>query len=769
VANNAIGLEVRNPNTRATMSGGSVTTTGVGSYGAYAWTGGAISLTDAAVSTAGADAYGLNALNGGAIAMTGGSIATTGLGGLGAFVNDAGSTVTLTGVVIRTAGDDAHGLNAMNGGAVTMTGGSVATTGAHSAGAFALNGGAISLTDTAVSTAGDYSHGLVASGTGSTVTMSGGAVATSGAGSFGAYALNGGAVSLANAAVNTSGSVRPGLEAQGAGSTVTMTGGAVTTTGNNGYGAYVWDGGAISLTNAAITASGAGSYALYANGGTITATINGQDISGAAGLLYADNGGAINLTAGGGSRLSGITTLGGGGAANLTLNGGATWTMPGNSSLTTLSLSGGTVAFTTPAAGGPYKTLTIDGNLGGSGGAFRLNTNLNAGLADLVSVGGTASGSHQVLVTNLGGSPADIYRAVKVVDLVNEGAAHTATFGGGGDVGAYRYGVAQGSALTGYSGVGRPADYYLYNTFGPSTPANAAIGTAASTKVVWYGEMNEIKKRLGELRMGAASGGDLWARTYANKYTVKPGGGQKFDQTLYGLEFGKDKMKAVANGKRYLGWVAGTGRADRDFALGGSGKTDSHYLGGYASWIKDGGSYFDLVAKYNWFRHSFDAPLLGGGSDSGSYRNKGLGLSAEIGRRIERGNGVFVQPEAELAALWAGRASYATANGLAVEVPATNSLQLRLGVTVGRKWQAGDGASRQVYGKAAWVNEFRGDSTVRVDGVGFESSLKGHQWVAGLGFVEDAGSRQLYIDVEKSWGNTVSRAWGVNAGYRWKF
>jgi outer membrane autotransporter protein len=69
----------------------------------------------------------------------------------------------------------------------------------------------------------------------------------------------------------------------------------------------------------------------------------------------------------------------------------------------------------------------------------------------------------------------------------------------------------------------------------------------------------------------------------------------------------------------------------------------------------------------------------------------------------------------------------------------------------------------------SWVNEYEGDSTVRVDSATFDSCLKGHQWVTGVGFVEDGGYYQIYVDAEKSWGNTVSKAWGVNAGYRWKF
>jgi outer membrane autotransporter protein len=238
---------------------------------------------------------------------------------------------------------------------------------------------------------------------------------------------------------------------------------------------------------------------------------------------------------------------------------------------------------------------------------------------------------------------------------------------------------------------------------------------------------------------------------------------------MRGVEIGRDNPQSFADGKKYTGFVLGTGRAGNTFAAGGGGATDSFYAGAYGSWLRDDGAFFDIVGKYNWFSHSFDTPVFGGGRDSGSYRNTGLGLSAEIGKRFERGHGAFIQPEAELSALWAGRASYATANGLAVETPAADSLQLRLGVTAGRKWQDAGGAAKQVYGKAGWVNEYRGGSTVRVDGAAFDASLKGHQWVAGVGYIEDNGRRQLYLDVEKSWGDTVSKSWGVNAGCRWKF
>lgn len=548
------------------------------------------------------------------------------------------------------------------------------------------------------------------------------------------------------------------------GGRIAMTGGSITVTGANATGVHnYYSSSTITLTDVAVEATGT---ALSSSGNNVlTATVHGQNITGGTYLMYADFSARIDFQAYGGSRLYGIAALSNGGTANLTLN-SSTWIMPGSSSLTSLTLNNGSVAFSPPSSGG-YKTLAVSGDLAGSGGSFHLNTNLAAGTGDLITVGGTASGSHTLYITNLGGAAA-ARTAVKVAAL-NAGAANTATFSGGGDQGAWRYGVAPGSAISSYSGVNSLTDYYFYNTGRPSNITYAAIGDSAAGTVLWYGELNEIKKRLGDLRLGARSGDDFWVRTYADKFNVTPVGSEAFSQIVRGVELGKDNPQAFAGGRKFTGFVLGAGRADNTFSTGGTGEIKSFYAGAYGSWLRDDGVYFDLVGKYNRFRHSFSSPILGGGSDSGSYRNTGLGLSAEIGKRIERGNGVFIQPEAELSALWSGSAGYTSANGLAIEVPSANSLQLRLGCTAGRKWQDGDGASRQVYGKLSWVNEFRGDSRTVVDSVPFDASLKGHQWVTGIGFVEDGKRYQLYLDVEKSWGNTVSKAWGFNAGYRWKF
>ena len=491
------------------------------------------------------------------------------------------------------------------------------------------------------------------------------------------------------------------------------------------------------FTNSGTTTNYAGNPATTVDGRSVTATLTSTGAFYNYGTFTNSDHAIINSSGG----LYNYGTFTNAATATLNITAGTVYGPIVNNG--TFNVSGGT--FILPAAGQTLSITSLSGDA-----AFRV-----AGItaaAPAITVTGTATDSHTLTFTG-GGSAAG---TVKAVDLP---AGSTATFSGGGDVGAYYCTLDRGSTI------GLDAeDYYLSRTDQPSALSKTAMGVSASTTTVWYGEMNEIRKRMGELRLGSQSADDFWARGYASSFRVRPAGTESYRQIMRGFELGKDNPQPIAGGKKYTGFLLGYGTADNSYASGASGTTTSAYLGAYGSWLRDDGSYVDIIGKFNRFTPRFTTA-----SDSGKYNSGGLGLSAEIGKRIEQGGGRFIEPAAELSAMWARRASYTTAGGLAVEVPSAMSLQLRLGLTAGGKWQGADGASREVYVKASWVNEYKGDSTTRVDGSAFDSSIKGHQWVAGLGFVEETAHGQIYFDAEKSWGRSVSKEWGVNAGMRWKF
>ena len=462
------------------------------------------------------------------------------------------------------------------------------------------------------------------------------------------------------------------LAAWGGGS-INMAGGSLLSTGG-GACVSLGTGSLITLTD--VKAQAATNALESQGGGGVIATVHGQNIYGGNYLINIQYGnGTIAVYAYDGSVLTGATNADSG-TATLSLATGATWVNTGtatlSSSLTNLYLCGGNIIFTAPAmlaSASNYKTLTVNNALGGNG-AFYLNSNLAASngitsCSDRITGGAAVNGDLKFYVRNWGGVPSDLYQTVRLTNMTG---VNTANVSGGSDVGAYRYSVAQGSALSGYNGVSSISDYYLYNSFKPSTPARVAGSDSVATTVMGYGEMNEIKKRMGELSMGVQSNDEVWARTYAEKFKVHPNNDESFESTINGVEIGNDTPRSFKGGKKYTGFLLGYGAASNDFSSGGSGHDYSTYLGSYASWLRDDGVYFDLVGKYNWFRHSFGTPLMGGGNDSGNYNNQGFSLSAEVGKRFQLDNGYFVEPAAELTGLWSTPVSYMTSNGLSVDM-----------------------------------------------------------------------------------------------------
>ena len=118
---------------------------------------------------------------------------------------------------------------------------------------------------------------------------------------------------------------------------------------------------------------------------------------------------------------------------NLTNN--TTWDLVDNSEVTDLHLNNSAVSLTNTNA--PYATLTITGNLTGSG-TFNLNTNIAENKSDKIVVQGTAEGNHKIGVTNQGANVAN--GKVTLVETNGGNAAFSLTNPNNRvDLGAYQY------------------------------------------------------------------------------------------------------------------------------------------------------------------------------------------------------------------------------------------------------------------------------------------------------------------------------------------
>ncbi len=422
-----------------------------------------ISFTGAAtVNTTSANAFGLYATGGATISSSAQmTVNTQGNGASGVAVDTAGQVTLSGGATIVTTGDDAHGGQAESGGVIVLAGGSIQTSGAGSdglsvtggtstitassvsittgagpapaaggVGVYASDGGSATLNGGSVTTGGDSAPGLQATGAGSTITANplGGAgvsVATNGAGSPGAQADTGGSLVLNGGSVTTSGVNAPGLQATGAGSTITANplggaGVAIATNGAGSPGAQADTGGALVLNGGSVTTSGGGAAGVAVISGG-SASLSGLPIatSGQDSHALTVSGSGSKATLAGSNAFS---TQGAGAIGVYASQGGAI----SASGATTVSTSGGT----SPATGlgaygvnadGAGSTVTLAATTVRTtgAGAFGLLASDAAGSGSAGSI--TVSGPLNVTTTN---------PAATAVGLQGAGASIAATGGG---------------------------------------------------------------------------------------------------------------------------------------------------------------------------------------------------------------------------------------------------------------------------------------------------------------------------------------------------
>ena len=436
----------------------------------------------------------------------------------------------------------------------------------------------------------------------------------------------------------------------------------------------------------------------------------------------------------------------------LALNSEGQWIMTGDAQLNDLSMDGGSVQF---GDNGEFYTLQV-ANLEGNG-TFIMNVDFADGKSDLLEVTGNATGDHQILVTSTGKDPlADTELHMVHTDA---GDANFSLAGGPVDLGTFAYGLVQ-----------RGNDWYLdasTRTLSNGTKTILALANTAPT--VWYGELTTLRSRMGEVRRndGAAGG---WVRSYGNQYNASASG-FGYKQRQQGMSFGADGRLPVGDGNWLAGLTAGYSNSDLNLQGGSSGKVDSFHLGAYATWLDpQSGYYFDGVAKLNRYQNRAEVQLSDGSKTKGDYSNHGVGLSLEAGRHLKLGDGYFVEPYVQLAAMTIKGQSYHLDNGLRASGDDTHSLQGKLGTTAGRTFDYGEGRMIQPYLRAAVAQEFVNGNQVRVNGNSFHNDLAGTRAELGAGIVAAWSQQwQAHAEFDYANGERLEQPWGVSVGVRYNW
>jgi len=353
---------------------------------------GSLTLTDANVSTTGNSSssdessfYGLNAgvlaQSGGKISMTGGSVKTTGDGANDIFAYGTGTSISVSGTTIDATGQYAHGIMASGGGAITATNVTANTTGGSSAPIATDRGsGTITVNGGAYTCSGNNSPAIYSTGK---VTANGGTYVASGSEVLVIEGAN--SATLNNATLTAKKAGKWGVmiyqsmsgDAEGAKGVYTQTGGSLTEAAadsplfyvTNTTGVITLKGVKVASASNVLVKAAAGQWGTNgSNGGTVQLTADGQTLTGS---IVADKISSVTVSLRNGSTLTGaVNSAETAKAANVVLDSTSTWSVAGDSHLTTLvgaKVSGSTI---TNVKGNGHtitydKTASVHGYLGG--------------------------------------------------------------------------------------------------------------------------------------------------------------------------------------------------------------------------------------------------------------------------------------------------------------------------------------------------------------------------------------------------------------------
>ena len=286
---------------------------------------------------------------------------------------------------------------------------------------------------------------------------------------------------------------------------------------------------------------------------------------------------------------------------------------------------------------------------------------------------------------------------------------------------------------------------------------NKAIGEAGvALKLHWRAHMNDMNKRLGELRDANGERG-VWTRMVRGESEYE---NTKAQYNQYQL--GYDEKLSIDE-RWTVGAAATFAEGDASYA---NGSTDdkSTAFAIYGSKLNDDGTFVDLIARYTHLESDLEDVYSG----KGDYSTNGMSVSAEFGKRIQQGRGLWVEPQVELTYGTFDSAELKLSDKTAY-VGDMDSLIGRFGFRIGKDLEQGN-----VYARASYLYDFDGETENTFSDGNLTRTIKedlgGGWWEVGIGTnINLSKATYIYADIEKTFGGEVDTNWQWNLGVRYSF
>lgn len=295
---------------------------------------------------------------------------------------------------------------------------------------------------------------------------------------------------------------------------------------------------------------------------------------------------------------------------------------------------------------------------------------------------------------------------------------------------------------------------------------NRTLTAIANLPVVaWRAELNDLYKRMGDLRATPYKSG-AWVRYNGGKFKWSDG---DLENDFHMIQVGIDTMPTENNIR--FGTAFSYTKGDADFD-GGSADLDTYSLALYGTWLGDKGQYVDVIGRMASIKNDANARSLTGQGKAydGKMDNTGLSLSAEAGWRFALPYNLFIEPQVEATYSYIDSDSFRYGDRK-YELQSTDSFIARAGFMAGIQCPDNKG---NVYVRASVVHDFLGETDVKVSNAHMSRTVSndfGGTWGEfGIGAnVSVSDNTYVYADVEHTTGGEIEEPWRVNFGVRYNF
>ena len=351
----------------------------------------------------------------------------------------------------------------------------------------------------------------------------------------------------------------------------------------------------------------------------------------------------------------------------------------------------------------------------------------------------------------------------------------------------------------GTSGQGTPDEY-------ETSVMKGTRNSMLSAALLWRMHSNDLLRRMGDLRLTKEQSG-VWAKyeggqtgfdgkdnsgkdiNISQKYKyIEVGYDTKVGDWTIGGAFEHGNSDDTYNGK------AGE-LLDEKLIANGIGKVTTNGFAVYGTQIKETGEYIDIIARGGRIENKYEvhtennelakalsenkemAKKVKAMDDSikGTHKATGLSGSIEYGKRINKENGFYIEPSAELtiSTIGASDADVTSEKGVKMHIHQDASTQAvgRIGILMGRESKAG-----HIFGKIALAHAFGGETktafsmeegkfrkavTLDLTGTWLDIELGGSYKMSDTSYI--------YGTFTKNFGAKLDSKWRLDAGIRFAF